>query len=93
MQKLLNLTHIIEKNPKVYASIIAGIAICLVLFVAEAVHVQKFAESLATHDQVQLRQAIQPLAQCYTWARVVVLIAAVLWSSLEFSKTKKQLGL
>lgn len=37
----LNLTRIIEANPKIYLSIIVGIAGCLMLFVAEAVHIQK----------------------------------------------------
>jgi hypothetical protein len=48
----LNLTRIIEANPKIYLSIIVGIAGCLVLFVAEAVHIQKIIELLNTKDQV-----------------------------------------
>ena len=44
----LNLTRIIEANPKIYLSIIVGVAGCLVLFVAEAVHIQKIIELLNT---------------------------------------------
>ena len=58
----LNLTRIIEANPKIYLSIIVGIAGCLVLFVAEAVHIQKIIELLNTKDQVVLRAAIEPIA-------------------------------
>jgi hypothetical protein len=50
----LNLTRIIEANPKIYLSIIVGIAGCLVLFVAEAVHIQKIIELLNTKDQAVL---------------------------------------
>ena len=42
----LNLTRIIEANPKIYLSIIVGVAGCLVLFIAEAVHIQKIIELL-----------------------------------------------
>jgi hypothetical protein len=58
----LNLTRIIEANPKIYLSIIVGIAGCLVLFVAEAVHIQKIIELLNTKDQAVLRAAIEPIA-------------------------------
>ena len=40
-QFFLNLTRIVENNARIYLSIIFGIALCLLLFVAEAVHVQK----------------------------------------------------
>ncbi|OYW67074.1 MAG: hypothetical protein B7Z24_07835, partial [Pseudomonadales bacterium 32-42-5] len=55
----LNLTRIIEANPKIYLSIIVGVAGCLVLFVAEAVHIQKIIELLNTKDQAVLRAAIE----------------------------------
>jgi hypothetical protein len=92
-QFFLNLTRIIENNARIYLSIIFGIALCLLLFVAEAVHVQKLAESLATKDQTILRAEIQPIAQMYTWARIGVLILMCVWSSVEYSRTKKRLGL
>ncbi len=92
-QFFLNLTRIIENNPRIYLSIIFGIALCLLLFVAEAVHVQKIAESLATKDQVALRQAIDPVAQIYSWARIVVLILMCVWSNFEYNRSKKRLGL
>ena len=90
---LLSFTRILEKNPKVYASIIAGIVLCLVLFVAEAIHIQTLVESLATDNQNILREAVQPLSDRYTWSRILLLIVAFIWSSFEYSKTKKDLGL
>ncbi|WP_298142127.1 hypothetical protein [uncultured Acinetobacter sp.] len=92
-QFFLNLTRIVENNARIYLSIIFGIALCLLIFVAEAVHVQKIAESLATKDQNILRAAISPIADIYTWARIVVLILMCVWSRLEYSRTKKRLGL
>ena len=92
-QFFLNLTRIVESNARIYLSIIFGIALCLLIFVAEAVHVQKLAESLATKDQAVLRAAIQPISQIYTWARIVVLVLMCVWSSLEYTLTKKRLGL
>ena len=92
-QFFLNLTRIVESNARIYLSIIFGIALCLLIFVAEAVHVQKLAESLATKDQAVLRAAIQPISQLYTWTRIVVLVLMCVWSSLEYTLTKKRLGL
>ena len=89
----LNLTRIIEANPKIYLSIIVGVAGCLVLFVAEAVHIQKIIELLNTKDQVVLRAAIEPTADKYSWSRWFLLILALIWSSFAYSSTKKKLGL
>lgn len=89
----LNLTRIIEANPKIYLSIIVGIAGCLVLFVAEAVHIQKIIELLNTKDQVVLRAAIEPIADKYSGSRWSLLILALIWSSFAYSSTKKKLGL
>lgn len=90
---LLNFTRILEKNPKIYASLIAGIVLCLMLFVAEAVHIQKIIEALQTHDQAVMRMAVEPLSDRYTWSRVLVLCVAVVWSGIEYRKTKTMLGL
>ena len=92
-QTLLNVTRILEKNAKIYISIIVGIVLCLMLFVAEAVHVQKLAAALGGQDQVLLKQAIEPISQIYRWVRVACLVLGFVWSSLEYTKTKKQLGL
>ena len=89
----LNLTRIIEANPKIYISIIVGIAGCCMLFVAEAVHVQKMVELLNTKDQAILRAAIEPIANKYTIARSVLLVFAFIWSAYEYVATKKKLGL
>jgi hypothetical protein len=90
---LLNFTRILEKNPKVYISIIMGIVGCVMLFVAEAVHIQKVVEALATKDQTILRAAVQPLSDRYGWARIGWLFVMFVWSTLQYSKTKKALGL
>jgi hypothetical protein len=90
---ILNFTRILEKNPKIYASLIVGIVLSLMLFVAEAVHIQNLVESLATKDQSILRAAIEPISDRYTWARVLMLLVAILWSTFEYNKTKKTLGL
>ncbi len=81
----LNLTRIIEANPKIYLSIIVGVAGCLVLFIAEAVHIQKIIELLNTKDQVVLRAAIEPIADKYSWSRWSLLILALIWSSFAYS--------
>lgn len=90
---LLNFTRILEKNPKIYASLIVGIVLCLMLFVVEAIHIQNIIEALQTKDQAVMRAVVEPLSTRYTWSRVLILIVAIVWSSLEYHKTKKQLGL
>ncbi|MCL6247618.1 hypothetical protein M5F00_07055 [Acinetobacter sp. ANC 4945] len=89
----LNFTRIVENNPRIYWSIIFGIAGCLVLFVAEIVHVQNILADLHTKDQNLMRAAIEPISSQYKWSRIVVIIAAVLWSNFEYLKSKKKLGL
>ncbi|WOE30405.1 MULTISPECIES: hypothetical protein [unclassified Acinetobacter] len=90
---LLNFTRIVEANPQIYWSIILSIALCLILFVIEAVHVQHILEILTTSDQTRLKQAIDPITQRYTWARIVIVIGAVIWSNYAYLETKKKLGL
>lgn len=90
---ILNFTRILESNPKVYWSIIIGIVGCLALFVVEAVHVQNILATLNTKDQVLMKTAIDPVARLYFWARLAILGVMVVWSNLEYLKTKKKLGL
>lgn len=90
---ILNFTRILESNPKVYWSIIIGIVGCLALFVVEAVHVQNILATLNTKDQVLMKTAIDPVARLYFWARIAILAVMVVWSNLEYLKTKKKLGL
>lgn len=90
---ILNFTRIIEANPKIYWSIIFGIAICLGLFIAEAIHIQNLVTQLATTDQNILKQNIQPVTQIYTWARILVIVIAIFISNYQYLKTKKKLGL
>jgi len=89
----LNLTRIVENNSRVYFAYIVGIVLCLMLFIAEAVHIQNLANSLQTTDQTVLREAIQPISSRYTWSRGLLIVLMVVWSCLEYRKTKKQLGL
>ena len=74
-------------------AIIAGIALCLMLFIAEAVHIQQLAEAANSKDQVVLHEILQPIASRYTWSRILVIVVMIFWSTAEYRKTKKQLGL
>lgn len=89
----LNFTRIVENNPRIYWSIIFGLAACLMLFVAEIVHVQNLLSELHTKDQNLMRTMIEPLSSKYKWSRVFSIIVALVWSSFEYLKSKKQLGL
>ena len=44
-------------------------------------------------NQTRLKQAIDPITQRYTWARIVIVIGAVIWSNYAYLETKKKLGL
>lgn len=90
---VLNFAKIIESNPKIYVSIIIGFVACLLLLIVEAVHVQMFAESLATKDQSILKAAIQPLTQRYSLSRYFIIVIALIWSVYSYKKTQKKLGL
>jgi hypothetical protein len=89
----LNLTRIIETSPKIYISLIVGIAGCCMLFVAEAVHVQKIVELLNTKDQAVLRAAIEPISDRYSLTRWLLLLMSFIWSGYAYHTTKKKLGL
>lgn len=94
MQKfLLNLTRIIENNTRIYWSLIFGLAACLISFVVEAVHVQNLIAQLNTQDQNVMRAAIEPLSPYYRYVRWGIAVICILWSSLEYQKSKKRLGL
>lgn len=89
----LNLTRILENNTRIYWSIIFGLLACVALYIAEAVHVQLIVNELNTQDQTLLRATIQPLVGHYTTARWSVFGLAVLWSGIEYFKSKKFLNL
>ncbi|QOW47197.1 MULTISPECIES: hypothetical protein [Acinetobacter] len=89
----LNLTLILEKNPKVYWCIIMGIALCSVLYVVEVVHIQNLLPDVKVQDRSALRALIDPIAQRYSWARIVVIIVAIIAANVQYLKTKKSLGL
>lgn len=90
---VLNLTKIVESNPKIYASIIVGLVGCLILLITEAVHIQSVVQALATKDQSLLRDVVRPLTQRYSLSRYVLIIASIVWSVFEYKASKKKLGL
>ncbi|OTG84676.1 hypothetical protein [Acinetobacter sp. ANC 4648] len=89
----INLTRILEVNPKLYWSVIAGIAGCLILYFAEIVHIQNLLTDLDSADKVMQRAVLEPIAQRYQWARILVICLAVIWANWEYFKTKKALKL
>lgn len=89
----LNLTRIVESNAKIYWAIIFGIACCLLLYIAEVVHMQLLAESLKADSAVLSGKIFSLIAQRYTWARYGAMAIFVLWSIYEYQKTKKKLAL
>lgn len=90
---VLNLTKIVESNPKIYASIIVGLVGCLILLIAEAVQIQSVVQAMATEDQSLLREVIRPLTQRYSWSRYALMIISIAWSIFEYKTSKKKLGL
>ncbi len=89
----LNFTKIVETNPRIYWSIIFGIAACLLLFIAEIVHVDQVISALNTKDRQILNAAIEPITQKYQWSRILVMVMAIFWANWEYLKAKKKLGL
>lgn len=89
----LNLTRIIETNKKIYWAIIFGIAACLLLFIAEVVHMQSVAETLKANDQSVSKEIFRVIAHRYGLARWLVMALFIVWSIYEYKKAKKQLGL
>lgn len=90
---LLNSTTIIENNAKIYVYIIMGLVGCLILLVAEAVHVQNLVQTLQNQENVSVRAAIDPLIDRYRWSRYFILVLSVIGSVYQYKKTKKKLGL
>ena len=90
---LLNPTKIIENNAKIYASIIVGLVGCLLLLIAEAVHIQSVVTALATDNQTILKEAIRPLTQRYNISRYFLIVVALVWSIYEYKTTKRKMGL
>ena len=83
----LNLTRIIESNAKIYWAIIFGIACCLLLYIAEIIHMQSLAEMLKAGEVFGV------IARRYNLARGLVMVLFIVWSVYEYKTTKKKLGL
>lgn len=90
---LINLTRILEVNSKLYWSVIAGVAGCLILYFAEIVHIQNLLTHLNAADTVMQHAVLAPMAQRYEWARILVVCLTVIWTIWEYLKTKKALNL
>lgn len=89
----LNFTLALEKNPKIYWSVIVGIALCLALYIAEIIHIQTLFSGIQSQDPTVVRAMIDPITQRYHWGRVTVIILAVIWAYIQYFKTKKSLHL
>lgn len=89
----LNFTKILEMNPKIYWSIIVGIAGCLILYIAEIVHIQNILEQLNGQASALIRSVIDPIAQRYQWSRIIFILLAIIWAHFQYRKTKKMLNL
>ncbi|AWL29910.1 hypothetical protein DJ533_15710 [Acinetobacter defluvii] len=89
----LNFTKILETNPKIYWSVIVAIAGCLTLYFAEIIHVQNLYPTIQSNDPRVVKGIIDPIVQRYHWARIVVVIAALILANLQYIKTKKSLNL
>jgi hypothetical protein len=89
----LNFTKILETNPKIYWSVIVGIASCLILYIAEIVHIQNILGQMNGQEATVIRAVIDPIAQRYQWSRVLFIVLALIWSNFQYRKTKKILNL
>ena len=89
----LNLTRIIESNAKIYWAIIFGIACCLLLYIAEVVHMQSLAEMLKAGAPSVSGEVFGMIARRYNLMRGLVMVLFIIWSVYEYKKTKKKLGL
>ena len=87
----LNLTRIIESNAKIYWAIIFGIACCLLLYIAEIIHMQSLAEMLKA--SAASGEVFGVIARRYNLARGLVMVLFIVWSVYEYQTTKKKLGL
>lgn len=89
----LNFTKILESNSKIYWSIIVGVAACLILYIAEIVHIQNLLGQLNGQESEAIRAAIDPIAQKYQWARIALFFLAIIGSVIQYHKAKKALNL
>ena len=89
----LNFTKILETNSKIYWSIIVGIVTCLVLYVAEIIHIQSIYPHISSLDSTVVRTIIDAIAQRYQWGRIAVILIALIASIFQYRKTKKMLNL
>jgi hypothetical protein len=89
----LNFTKILETNSKIYWSLIIGIVGCLILYIAEIVHIQNVLAQMTSQESTVIRTIIDPIAQRYQWSRIAFIVFALIWSNFQYRKTKKMLNL
>ena len=89
----LNFTKILETNSKIYWSIIAGIVACLILYIAEIIHIQSIYPHISSQGSTVVRAVIDPIAQRYQWVRIGMILIALIASNIQYRKTKKMLNL
>lgn len=89
----LNFTKILETNPKIYWSVIVGIVACLILYIAEIVHIQNILGQMQGQDVQLIRAVIDPIAQRYQGSRIALIIVALIGAIFQYRKTKKMLNL
>ena len=89
----LNFTKILETNSKIYWSIIAGIVACLILYIAEIIHIQSIYPHISSQGSTVVRAVIDPIAQRYQWVRIGMILIALIASNFQYRKTKKMLNL
>ena len=89
----LNFTKILETNSKIYWSIIAGIVACLILYIAEIIHIQSVYPHISSQDPTIDRTILDSIAQRYQWVRIGAILIALIASNVQYRKTKKMLNL
>ena len=88
-EAILNFAYILEKNPKIFVGVIVGIVGCIVLLIAEAVHVQTMVDALVVKDPKVIQSLVESLTLKYRLSRYVLLVVAVIWTVYQYKVAKK----
>lgn len=88
-EDILNFAYILEKNPKILVGVMVGIVGCILLLIAEAVHVQMLMDQMVSKDSKVLQAMVEPLSLKYRLSRYMLLIVSVIWTVYQFRVAKK----
>ena len=88
-EAILNFAYILEKNPKIFVGVIVGIVGCIVLLIAEAVHVQTMVDALVVKDPKVIQSLVESLTLKYRLSRYMLLAVAVIWTVYQYKVAKK----